>query len=178
MEKLLTISKLDAAKSQLETVIRMYFNSGDPVSMHTLAAAGYNVIRDINEKRGGKPMVVKDQIFEHVKPEHHKLLREKMNEAENFFKHADRDHDASLDFNPDSTEFLILDACDKYAELTGELPPMFQIYRSWIMITHQEIFTLPEDQLRILKDATRTFTAAGRASYFNKMLPLVMKNGV
>lgn len=69
MQKLLKISKLDAAKRQLETVIRMYFNSGDPVSIHTLAAAGYNLIRDINSNRGGTSMIVKDCISEHVKPD-------------------------------------------------------------------------------------------------------------
>jgi len=49
----LTISKLDAAKRQLETVIRLYFVHGDPVSIHTLTSAAYNVIRDVNKKRGG-----------------------------------------------------------------------------------------------------------------------------
>lgn len=145
MPQSLTISKLDAAKRQLETVIRMYFYSGDPVSIHTLTAAGYNVIRDINEKRGGKPMFVKDELSEQVKPEHRKQLQEKMNGAENFFKHADRDHDATLDFNPDATEFFIMDACNKYSEITGELPPLFSIYRGWMMISHQDIFILSED---------------------------------
>ena len=178
MQKLLKISKLDAAKRQLETVISMYFNSGDPVSIHTLAAAGYNVIRDINSNRGGTSMIVKDYISEHVKPEYKKLLTEKMNEAENFFKHADGYHDAYLDFNPDLTEFLVLDACNKYFELTGELVPMFNIYRSWMMVTRKEIFILPKEQLQILKDAAPELTAAGRISYFSNMLPLAMKSGV
>ncbi|MGH8771983.1 MAG: hypothetical protein ACREV2_12510, partial [Burkholderiales bacterium] len=177
MEKSLTISKLDAAKRQLETVIRMYFNSGDPVAMHTLAAAGFNVIRDLNKKRGGGPML-QDKMFEYVKPEHHKLLREKMSEAQNFFKHADRDHEATLEFNPDSTEFLTLDACYKYAELTGEFPPLFQIYSGWMMITHKEIFTLPDEQRRKLEAAAKTFTPTGKAAYFTDMLPMVMKSGV
>jgi hypothetical protein len=29
------VSKLDAAKRQLETAIRLYFSDGDPVSIHT-----------------------------------------------------------------------------------------------------------------------------------------------
>ena len=178
MTKSLTISKLDAAKRQMETVIRMYFNSGDPVSMHTLASAGYNVIRDINEKRGGEPLLVKGKFFDYVKPEHHKLLREKLNEAENFFKHADRDHASTLDFNPDSTEFLIMDACGKYTELTGEFPPLFQIFNGWIMMTHQELLTLPEDQTKKLRESAKTFITSGRNAYFNEMLPLVMKSGV
>jgi hypothetical protein len=47
---LLTISKLDAAKRQLETVIRLYFSNGDPVAIHTLTGAAHTVVRDIGAK--------------------------------------------------------------------------------------------------------------------------------
>lgn len=49
----LRLSKLDAARRQLETATKLYFEHGDEVSIHTLAAAAYSVIRDINEHRGG-----------------------------------------------------------------------------------------------------------------------------
>jgi hypothetical protein len=52
-----------------------------------------------------------------------------VNEAENFFKHAHRDHDITLDCNPDLTELLIIDACAQYKKLTSEEPPLFIIYR-------------------------------------------------
>ena len=177
MIKSLTISKLDAAKRQLETYIRLYFHSGDPVAMHTLAAAAFGIICDLNEKRSGTP-TLHDRIFENVKPEYKKMLRDKLNEAQNFFKHADRDHEATLDFNPDSTEFMAMDACSKYSELTGELPPLFQIFNGWIMITHQDIFTFPVDQRAKLENAAKTFLPTGRAAYFNDMLPMVMSSGV
>jgi hypothetical protein len=45
------VSKLDAAKRQLETVIRLYFSNGDPVSIHTLTAAAYNVLRRRHETK-------------------------------------------------------------------------------------------------------------------------------
>ncbi len=48
----LEISKLDAAKRQLDTAIRLYFCDGDPVSIHTLAAASYNILRDVTEQIG------------------------------------------------------------------------------------------------------------------------------
>jgi hypothetical protein len=110
MDKILTISKLDAAKRQLEIAIRLYFSDGDPVSIHTLTAAAYNIIHDISIKRDAGSMFVKDMIFDYVKPEYQEVIRQSVNKAENFFKHADRDHEASLDFNPDQSETYILDA--------------------------------------------------------------------
>ena len=35
----LHVTKLDAARRQLETAITLWFHDGDPVSIHTLAAA-------------------------------------------------------------------------------------------------------------------------------------------
>lgn len=177
MDKSLTISKIDAAKRQLETFIRMYFNNGDPVAMHTLVAAAFGVIQDLNQKRGGSP-TFRDLIFQNVKPEFHKQLRDKLNEAQNFFKHSDRDHEAVLEFNPELTEFIAMDACTKYAELTGEFPPLFQILNGWMMITHQNIFTFPDDQRAKLERAAKIFLPTGRTAYFNDMLLAVMKSGV
>ena len=36
----ITVTKLDAARRQLRTAIRLWFEEGDPVSIHTLAAPG------------------------------------------------------------------------------------------------------------------------------------------
>jgi hypothetical protein len=175
VKKELNISKLDAARRQLETVIRLYFSDGDPVSIHTLTAAAYNIIRDITAKRGAEPMLVKDQVFEYVRPEFKKIFAGKINEAENFFKHAERDHEASLDFNPDMSEMLIFDACSQYHRLTGEQPPLFLIYLGWFMANYQEVFIFPEELKRTLHATAPGVLEMGRGVYFNTILPAVMR---
>ncbi len=176
MDKSLTISKLDAAKRQLETFMRLYFNGGDPVAMHTLTAAASGVIQDLNERRGGPPTLTK-QMFENVKPGKRPMLAKKLKEAQNYFKHADRDHEATLEFNPDSTELMALDACQTYKEMSGEWPPLFAVFYGWMMMTHQEIFTLPPEVHRIFAGAADQIVSHGRAAYFDQMLPIVMKRG-
>lgn len=110
MEKRINITKLDAAKRQLETAIRLYFHNEDPVSIHTLVSAAYNIVRDVYRKRGGPPMFIKDDFIEvYVKAEYQNEMRKKLNEPENFFKHADRDHVEAIDFNPRASEFMIFD---------------------------------------------------------------------
>ena len=46
-----TVTKLEAASRQLDTAIRLFFSGGDAVSIHTLAAAAFNVFADIAEHR-------------------------------------------------------------------------------------------------------------------------------
>jgi len=178
MKKSLQISKLDAAKRQLETAIRIYFFDGDPVALHTLTAAGYNVIRDINTKRSGERMMIKDQIFDYIKPEFKEMFRLKLNEAENFFKHADRDHDATLDFNPKLTELFLLDACSQYYKLTGEFPPLFRVYQMWFMVNNQSVFNFPKEQVAILRMNTAEMVTMGKQGFFNVALLLLMKSGI
>ena len=83
----LKISKLDAARRELESAIRLYFAHGDPVSIHTLAAAAYAVIDDLVAKRGG-PLGFQDLLLKFVRPEGVEIARQKLKEAQNFFKHA------------------------------------------------------------------------------------------
>lgn len=173
--KKLKISKLDAAKRQLETTIRLYFSNGDPVSIHTLTSASYNVIRDLNKQRGGVSMFVKEQMIDYIREDKIKEFRDLVNKAENFFKHADRDHEETLDFNPDQSEFLILEACSTYYKLSGEFPPLFKLFRGWYIANHQDLFIFPEDQAAIISSAKIDVIGLGREGYFNTFLPILMR---
>jgi len=164
------VSKLDAARRQLETAIRLYFSHGDPVSIHSLAAAAYNVVRDVGEKRGAPPMLLKDKLVDNVRPEAQTRFRNKINEAENFFKHADRDHDSVHDFDPEFSEVFLLDACDQYYRLTAEVLPIFGVYRSWFIANHPDFFDL--SKLGPAKDQAPALAALGRTAFLQQMLPL------
>jgi hypothetical protein len=39
----IVVTKLDAARRQLRTAIHLWFNDGDPVSIHALAFAAYEL---------------------------------------------------------------------------------------------------------------------------------------
>ena len=123
----MTVTKLECAKRQLECAIRLFFENDDPVSIHTLACAAYQLLFDINTHRGGRPMWVKDRYLKSKPDGTSKLL----NEPENFFKHANRDPDGSLEFDPIKTEAYIVDACRTYTELTSDKPLLSDCFRAW-----------------------------------------------
>ena len=150
------ISKLDAAKRQLETAIALYFHQADPVSVHTLTAAAYAVLRDLNSAVDGSAMI-KDWARTYVKEDCKKELRRKLNEAENYFKHADRDRDDVLDFEPGQSELLLLDACWTYKRLSGERPPLLGVFETWAWGTFASDFVSYEGQDLLVQSGNDVF---------------------
>lgn len=136
MEKQIKIAKLEAAKRQLETAIILYFNDKDPISIHTLVCASHEIIANLNKKTNGTPLILEGTI---VKEEYKKDFRDMVREAKNFFKHANKDSDEVLDFNPDTNDHYLLDACEGYQLLTGEKNPYFITYRGWFNYKYPQI---------------------------------------
>ena len=85
------ISKLDAARRQLDISINLFFYDRDLVAIHTLAAAAFNVLADLLKQQGRSERTLRGKLLESVKKEHQVTVLRKVREAENFFKHADRD---------------------------------------------------------------------------------------
>jgi hypothetical protein len=138
MDEKLLITKLDAGKRQLETAVILYFNYGDPVSIHTLAAAAYAVLRDLNQKRGGE-LMLKD-MWQLLEAPLAKEFKRYSNQPDNFFKHADNDPDGTQELDPRWSQGLLFEAARKYCELTGEMPPILSLFLIWFSTQHPEIF--------------------------------------
>lgn len=171
MKPELQISKLDAARRQLESAVRLYFKEGDPVSIHTLTAAAYQLLSDISAQRGGT-LMLKDLVTQWVRPDAVDEARRRLNEAQNFFKHADRDADEILAFKPAQTELLLLDGCHKYRELTGEVVPVLAVYQSWFWLTTGADLVRNSERARIPEELREAFPGATRQSFFAEALPL------
>ncbi len=73
----------------------LYFHEADPVSIHILTGAAYDVLRDVSRTHYDVQMI-KDWAPDMIKPEYVKEFRNGFNRAQNFFKHADRDGEATL----------------------------------------------------------------------------------
>lgn len=129
--KSLKISKTDAARRQLEAAIRLWFFDGDPVSVHTLAAAAHQIVHDLGKARG---VFAALRELPEIQPEFKKEIHAAISKAENFFKHADRDPDALLDFNPVTSTYYLLDASMTYEALTGERPHILRAFQMWMSI--------------------------------------------
>jgi hypothetical protein len=167
----LRISKLDAARRQLEIAVRLYFSSADPVPIHTLAAAAHRVLSDISKARKG-PRLITDTVVDWLPSETRTEARKILNEAANFFKHADNDTDETLRFDPAQTEALLLSACQGYMTATSENVPLFSAYAFWFVIGPGAslVDTTPS---RFLTELRLKYRGATRQSYFAEVLPML-----
>ena len=88
-------------------------------------------------------MLIRDKAIELVKPEQRKGVADAANTARNFFKHADKDPDAVLEFDPGQTDWFLLDACFKYIELTGKRPPLYNVFHVWFHMQYTSVALSP-----------------------------------
>lgn len=138
MAECFKISKLDAARSQLETAIMLYFNEADPVSIHTLAAASYEILQDLSSNT--KRPTFLDQSLAILPQDLRKKIRDEARKPQNFFKHARKDVEASIEFVPGLTEWTLIDATAKYIDLADNDSLMLRVYVTWFTARYPEIW--------------------------------------
>lgn len=150
------VSKLDAARRQLSTAIRLFFEEGDSISIYTLAAASHEIFRTLVRLKGGGSMI-KDSDF--IKPEHQKEYERFMDKPQNFFKHGARDPHKTLKFKPQSTPFWILDCVMMEAKVSETRPTTREsvIFLNWFMTEYPHLLKpgvtdpIPKDIRQLIK---------------------------
>lgn len=105
MKSSITVTKIEVARRQLRTAIELWFADGDPISIHTLAAASHQVIHDLNKRKNG-PDLLLDTRF--INDKYRKEFVADIKYAANFMKHAEKDGAAAaLEFMPESNNNFI-----------------------------------------------------------------------
>ena len=162
--KKLPVTKLDAARRQLETALTLWFHEADPVSIHTLTGAAYKLLYDINTKAGGPPMMPDGK---YIRPEYIKEWRKILYRAQNFFKHADDDSTDTLFFAPQMTQILMLEACERYQAHAHEQRPLMELFILWLSLHEPRLFLPHIQQLGPDDELIRL----GKLQFFHELLP-------
>ena len=88
------VNKIEAARRQIDTAIRLLFGNEDPVAIHTLTMAGFRILRDLSNKRNSNMNKIA-QLF--IKPGMEGKFWGTLQSFANFLKHADEDPDSIID---------------------------------------------------------------------------------
>jgi hypothetical protein len=131
----LRVSKIGAARRQI-AAIRLLFDNGDPVPIHTLAAAGWRILRDLCERQGTPHhQAVKAAIRPGMEP----VAWQTVNSAANFFKHADKDAGEILDgVYEEVNDAVLLMAVMSYADLGHQLTSEMRALSHWFSALHPD----------------------------------------
>jgi hypothetical protein len=136
-----------------------------------LASAAYNIFRDLAAKGIGKTVLMKQASLNHIDKKYHKEWLAHMNQFENYFKHADNDHDKVLEFNPEATEFVLWEDCTKVIEIEGNTIPLVSAFIIWFTARHYEDIVSDDNKNSMdpgYKLKCEEYKKMGRKEYFDK----------
>lgn len=129
------IGKLEAARRQLTVSIRLFFEEADPIVVHTLAAAAYQVLHDLSKAEKFIGLVKGNQ---NVRENKRRDWETKLNKPQNFLKHADHDPGGTFEFEAELTRFFLFDAVSLYVQLTNEPFPEGEVFLAWFTVKYDD----------------------------------------
>lgn len=138
------VNKLDAAYEQLNTAIFLFFQDLNPISVHTLAGAALQILNDHvidkNAVYDNNLIAHYDSIYikDERRAEYHKAIMK----YRNFFKHADKDANSKINFNPKVNEFFILEAIHVYdvvCDVKAVEKPILAIFLFWFIFNNPDL---------------------------------------
>jgi hypothetical protein len=129
------ISKLEAAERNLGEAIRLFFEKRDSIAVHTLAAASQQVLRDIAKVSLPNYIGI---LHDHpsLREDCNSDWRRLLNEPRNFFKHADSDSSAELEFDEEMNEILLIDAVGILTQISNKPHAEAAIYAAWFELRY------------------------------------------
>ena len=116
------LTKIDAARRQVVTAIRLFFSEEDAACIHTLSTAAHGILTDLLRRKGGRSFL-QDEITDFVHPEDVGKYQRHIRKPQNFLKHADKDPDGTFQFSPSLVAIWLFDCLKMYRELTRNNVP-------------------------------------------------------
>lgn len=132
------VTKINAARAQLDEAIQLFFEARSPIAVHTLVMAAHQLLHDYTGR--SKSMLKNERtIREFGKERIHRY-----NEEFNFFKHSVDDKDKVLNFDTELHTYFLIDAIYLFAAATGEWPHSHKVFNLWFILKRPHMVEAPE----------------------------------
>jgi len=156
------LTKIDVAEAQIRAAVRLFFEGEHAVPVYTLANAAREIVATIGAQIDVE--TVQQELAASRGISVKEMLRP-LGAAANFFKHADRDADQTLDFDEGDAEVVLQLACHDFGRITGGTPIEAQIYEAWIAaIAFPRVSETPLRSQRLIKRVIARFPGIRSAS--------------
>jgi hypothetical protein len=124
------VTKFDAGKRQLIAALKLHFDEGDDLAVHTLAFAALEVLSVLARKAKGREPI-KDQLHILAGAERRADFQTLFSECAIFLKHGASDLQATLHFNSALNHTMLLLACDAFSLISSERIKEIDIFLMW-----------------------------------------------
>lgn len=133
-----TITKLEVARRHLDEAIKLFFERRDPLVIHTVAAAAQGTLRDIAKATGAERLSI---LHDHpgIPEDRRKDWINALNAPRNFFKHADKDPQGTLEFDESDNIDTLLDATLLYWTVSGDYLSSASVFMGWFTTKNPEM---------------------------------------
>jgi hypothetical protein len=150
------VTKLDSARRQLVTAIRLFFNGGDLVSVYSLASNAWELIDALCTEAHVKSF--SKQTRENLQAGH--TLKFYVNEpCRNFFKHASQDPNpaSSVELSVTNVQSLLFLAVEDYIRYRKGGPIEAQVFQAWFVAVFPKKIAENIDAQSKLEEVGRAF---------------------
>ena len=175
------LNKPEAARRQIDAAIRLLFSGEDPAAIHTLAMAGFQILRDLVSK---KNVSVMEQYFDAIiKPGMKGAFWSSVGSLANFLKHADRDPDKIHDgIEECANDAVLFVACTYYHDLGYSFTPEMWAMLFWFRALHPELFEEKADPrvfaaVEAVGVSIRTLPRKDQLAFGRRVLDLKRRSG-
>jgi len=158
------VTKQSVAASQLESAIWLWFQEGDPISVHTLAVAAHDCFHALLRHAG------KSSDWEDWVKSKSKEFQKQMRVSQNFFKHGHKELKAKLLYPTIQGEMLMMDAVTCYELLHNKPTGLMRLYAQRFLYEHPSI--IAEDALPAFAKNAEIHQLANstRKEFFEKLI--------
>jgi hypothetical protein len=155
----------------------MWFHDEDHISAHTLAFAAYEVAHFVSKaKHPTRDDLLLDSS--QVKPHQRKQFNQVCRKAANFFKHADRDPDETIEFSSGLTQVFIYYAIRGIDICGVKLAPELDTFMYWMQVRNPVLMS--EQAFKVFSDSgfIKNFAvlqAMHKSQFFEAMMDCLTK---
>lgn len=136
------LDKKEIALRHTNQAIKMFFHKEDPVSTLVVVSAANHILHTLVSKKGFPILLGYQGFFTKIliKEEYQKEFNKKRNEAYNFFKHADKDYDKIINFNPDLIWYFLLENIVFIKQLDYDFSKEMGYFIFWLTFSKRNLF--------------------------------------
>ena len=139
------LTKAIAARRQLRSAIRMFFDREDTLAIHTITGAVDVLLTDLAEHKGITLVMraVQEAALNKGLPFSRERLKEILRLDRNFrnkLKHADQKPDEEWEFPAEVNELLLFFSCQHFGQVIAVGDSLVNLFLAWFVLKHQPDF--------------------------------------